>query len=59
MSSSAILRSSPIEEERSPGYDRAKYYPARIGETIGKYLIISKLGWGANSTAWLARDISR
>ncbi|PYH35152.1 kinase domain protein [Aspergillus neoniger CBS 115656] len=58
-SSPAILPTSPIEEERSPGYDPRKYYPARIGETVGKYRIISKLGWGANSTAWLAKDTSR
>ncbi|GAQ47382.1 kinase domain protein [Aspergillus tubingensis] len=50
----------PLEEERNPHYNPKKYYPARIGETIGnKYCIISKLGWGANSTAWLAKDISR
>lgn len=59
MSSSATPQAAPMEEERSPNYDPAKYYPARIGETIGKYRIISKLGWGANSTAWLAKDISR
>lgn len=57
--SSPVLRHFPIEEERSPGYDPGKYYPARIGEAIGKYRIISKLGWGTNSTAWLAKDISR
>ena len=50
----------PLEEERNPHYNPKKYYPARLGETIGnKYRIISKLGWGANSTAWLAKDISR
>ncbi|PYH70577.1 kinase-like protein [Aspergillus vadensis CBS 113365] len=50
----------PLEEERNPHYNPQKYYPARIGETIGnRYRIISKLGWGANSTAWLAKDISR
>lgn len=50
--------SSPIEEEQSSSYDPKKYYPARIGETIGKYRIISKLGWGTSSTAWLAEDTS-
>ncbi|KAJ5542825.1 kinase domain protein [Penicillium sp. DV-2018c] len=48
-----------MEEELGQGYDPGKYYPAQIGQTIGKYLVISKLGWGANSTAWLAKDTSR
>lgn len=49
----------PIEEEQGPTYDPKKYYAARIGETIGQYTIISKLGWGASCTAWLAKDVSR
>ncbi|KAJ5135234.1 kinase domain protein [Penicillium bovifimosum] len=59
LSSPAATRTSPMEEELGQGYDPGKYYPARIGETIDKYLVISKLGWGANSTAWLAKDTSR
>lgn len=60
LSSKTIPPTYPIEEERNPHCNPNKYYPARIGETIGnKYCIISKLGWGANSTAWLAKDISR
>ncbi|GKZ19738.1 hypothetical protein AbraCBS73388_004725 [Aspergillus brasiliensis] len=59
LSSKTISPNWPIEEERSPQYNPRKYYPARIGETIGRYRIISKLGWGANSTAWLAKDASR
>ncbi|GLA00531.1 hypothetical protein AnigIFM60653_009280 [Aspergillus niger] len=51
LSSKTISPLWPIEEERSPHYNPRKYYPARIGETVGKYHIISKLGWGANSTA--------
>ncbi|KAL2866208.1 kinase domain protein [Aspergillus lucknowensis] len=45
--------SSPFirEENQNPNYDPRKYYPARVGETISRrYRIISKLGWGANST---------
>ncbi|CAK96657.1 uncharacterized protein An08g08770 [Aspergillus niger] len=51
LSSKTISPLWPIEEERNPHYNPRKYYPARIGESIGKYHIISKLGWGANSTA--------
>lgn len=48
-----------IDEERSPNYNPQKYYPCGIGESVGKYRILSKLGWGASSTAWLAEDTSR
>nr|KMM72620.1 hypothetical protein CPAG_08914 [Coccidioides posadasii RMSCC 3488] len=54
--------SSPFirEEDQNPDYDPRKYYPARVGETISRrYRIISKLGWGANSTVWLAKDTTR
>jgi serine/threonine protein kinase len=48
------------EEDGSPNYDANKYYPACIGELIrNKYRLISKLGWGVNSTVWLAKDSSR
>ncbi|PLB47705.1 kinase domain protein [Aspergillus steynii IBT 23096] len=54
--SSSIIR----EENQNPNYDPRKYYPAYIGETISRrYRILSKLGWGANSTVWLAKDIGR
>lgn len=48
------------EEDQHPHYDSRKYYPAHVGETIyERYCIISKLGWGANSTVWLAKDTNR
>ncbi|OJJ43956.1 hypothetical protein ASPZODRAFT_153941 [Penicilliopsis zonata CBS 506.65] len=48
------------EENQNPNYDPRKCYPARVGETISRrYRILSKLGWGANSTVWLAKDTSR
>jgi serine/threonine protein kinase len=48
------------EEDESTSYDATKYYPACIGELIHhKYRLISKLGWGSNSTVWLAKDTSR
>ncbi|PYI05931.1 kinase-like protein, partial [Aspergillus sclerotiicarbonarius CBS 121057] len=48
------------EEDQSPYYNPETYYPARVGETIcNRYRIISKLGWGTNSTVWLAKDTTR
>lgn len=47
-------------EDQYAYYDPKKYYPAHIGEVLsGRYYIVSKLGWGANSTVWPAKDISR
>ncbi|KAI9147615.1 serine threonine protein kinase, CMGC group [Paramyrothecium foliicola] len=46
-----------IEEELFPDYVASRYYPARIGEVLGqRYQIVGKLGYGASSTVWLARD---
>jgi hypothetical protein len=47
-----------LEEEGNPDYDPKHFYPARVGETIQKYQIVSKLGWGTSSTVWLAKEIS-
>lgn len=48
-----------LDEERNPDYDSRRFYPARIGDIIQKYQIISKLGWGTGSTVWLAQDMNR
>jgi len=49
---------NPIEEEKLWCYDQLIFYPARIGEVISsRYQILGKLGWGAYSTVWLARDL--
>ena len=47
-----------IDEEGNPGYDPRRFYPARVGDTIQKYRIVSKLGWGTGSTVWLVKDTS-
>jgi hypothetical protein len=48
-----------VEEETIPGYVALRYYPTRIGEVIqNRSQIIGKLGYGATSTAWLARDMT-
>jgi len=48
----------PIEEEKLWCYDQLIFYPAHIGEVVSsRYQILGKLGWGAYSTIWLARDL--
>ncbi|KAE8141341.1 kinase-like domain-containing protein [Aspergillus pseudotamarii] len=54
-----ISPSQTIEEEALPDYIPARYYPTRIGEVIkDRYQVIGKLGYGATSTVWLARDMN-
>jgi serine/threonine-protein kinase SRPK3 len=49
-----------IEEEWSPLYDPRHFYPARLGEVLNdRYQIATKLGHGARSTVWLARDLQQ
>ncbi|CEL10251.1 Putative Serine/threonine protein kinase [Aspergillus calidoustus] len=49
-----------VEEETIPDYVASRYYPTQIGDLIqDRYQIIGKLGYGATSTAWLARDMPR
>lgn len=46
-----------IEEQTLPSYNTKRYYPVRIGQRfVDRYRIITKLGYGAHSTVWLARD---
>ncbi|KAL4809919.1 kinase-like protein [Aspergillus unguis] len=60
-SSITPLRIDPsllVEEENSPYYDPAYFYPARIGEVLNdRYQIATKLGHGSRSSVWLARDL--
>ncbi|PWY95405.1 kinase-like protein [Aspergillus sclerotioniger CBS 115572] len=47
-----------IEEERMPAYERGLFYPVKYGDVFeSKYQVLSKLGFGANSTVWLCRDL--
>jgi serine/threonine-protein kinase SRPK3 len=47
-----------IEEETMPTWDL--YHPVRIGEVFeSKYQVLSKLGYGANSTVWFCRDLKQ
>lgn len=47
-----------VEEETLPDYVAIRYYPVRIGEVFrARYQVVGKLGFGATSTVWLARDL--
>jgi hypothetical protein len=46
-----------IEEQTLPRYSQRQYYPVRIGQRLtDRYRVITKLGYGAYSTVWLAKD---
>lgn len=47
-----------IEEEKMPAYSKGLFYPVKIGDVYSsKYRVLSKLGFGANSTVWFCRDL--
>ncbi|KAI9055694.1 hypothetical protein LZ554_000637 [Drepanopeziza brunnea f. sp. 'monogermtubi'] len=49
-----------VEEERVPGYRPEFFYPADPGQVLNnRYKILTKIGWGASSTVWLAEDLER
>ncbi|PKY09072.1 kinase-like protein [Aspergillus campestris IBT 28561] len=46
------------EEERMPAFTRGLYYPVNLGDIFhSRYKVLSKLGYGANSTVWFCRDL--
>lgn len=48
-----------LEEETNPDYLAERYYPVHIGELfVTRYQVVGKLGYGAFSTVWLARDLT-
>ncbi|CCT74899.1 probable dis1-suppressing protein kinase dsk1 [Fusarium fujikuroi IMI 58289] len=50
----------PVEEEKTRNYSPERFYPIRLGQLLnGRYQMATKLGYGANSTVWLARDLNR
>ncbi|OJJ52302.1 hypothetical protein ASPSYDRAFT_164905 [Aspergillus sydowii CBS 593.65] len=55
-----ISQQEPVDEEVCPDYNSANFYPAKPGEVLSKkFQLLVKIGWGSQSTVWLARDISR
>ncbi|KAG5795423.1 hypothetical protein H9Q69_005516 [Fusarium xylarioides] len=63
ISSAAAPRLDPsilVEEEKTPNYHADRFYPIHLSQVLnGRYQIATKLGYGANSTVWLARDLNR
>ena len=56
----AMSTNDLIEEETLPSYCARNYCPVSIGEVFnGKYKVVAKLGFGRESTTWLAQDITR
>jgi serine/threonine-protein kinase SRPK3 len=54
----ALNTAEKIEEEDVPSYIPEDYYPVYIGEAFNsRYQIVTKLGFGVNSTVWLCRDL--
>lgn len=50
--------SEKVEEEELPFYVAEQYYPVYIGEVFAaRYQVVSKLGYGTSSTAWLCRNL--
>lgn len=48
----------PVEEEKTPNYHPDRFYPAQLGQVLNeRYQLATKLGYSANSTVWLARDL--
>ncbi|RAL15179.1 putative serine/threonine-protein kinase [Aspergillus homomorphus CBS 101889] len=55
-----ISQQELVDEELCPDYESAAYYPANLGDVLAnKYQLLSKIGWGSQSTVWLARDLSK
>ena len=47
-----------LDEETLPYYDPEEFYPVHTDEIFQqRYHVIGKLGFGANSTVWLCRDL--
>lgn len=47
-----------LEEEGMGGFQRGLYYPMQLGDILmSRYQVVGKLGFGATSTVWLARDM--
>jgi len=47
-----------VEEEDVPPKVLEDFYPVYIGEVFkNRYQVVSKLGFGMNSTVWLCRDL--
>jgi serine/threonine-protein kinase SRPK3 len=51
------LHDKPFEEHALSKFYQKRYYPVKIGDVLNsRYHVVCKLGFGAYSTIWLARD---
>ena len=47
-----------FEEETMPAYPMGLFYPVRLGQIFqDRYQVVRKMGYGANSTVWMCRDL--
>ncbi|PLN77917.1 kinase-like domain-containing protein [Aspergillus taichungensis] len=55
-----IPQQEPVDEELCPDYNSINFNSAKPGEVlVKKFQLLVKIGWGSQSTVWLARDISK
>ncbi|XWW96282.1 hypothetical protein V2A60_004255 [Cordyceps javanica] len=59
MDNQRIVQNSDIEEGRD-AYHAGGFHPVYVDDILGsRYIVRNKLGYGAYSTVWLARDTNR
>ena len=46
---------SAVAEEGVEGYRAGGYHPVHVGDELGAWRVVRKLGWGHFSTVWLGR----
>lgn len=47
-----------LEEETLDYYSPDQFYPVAVGEVLNSsYRVVGKLGYGAQATVWLCRDV--
>ncbi|KAJ5087456.1 protein kinase domain protein [Penicillium angulare] len=52
--------STTLEEEKERHFSEGVYCPVNIGDVLNEhYQVVGKLGFGRESTCWLARDIKK
>ncbi|CZT51451.1 related to protein kinase [Rhynchosporium secalis] len=60
MSSQFVNLDNMMDIEEETMSTNGLYYPVRLGEVFkSRYEVLSKLGYGANSTVWFCRDLQQ
>lgn len=53
-----LTRPLLLEEETLDCYSPDQFYPVAVGEVLNSsYRVVGKLGYGAQATVWLCRDV--